>query len=110
MPNVSCSKTGENLVWLDFGLKITSVPSGELSAEELDLYQFFFDSDLVWKVDHVDAYGQCWLCVQHDESRYQLLTPLEGTYRTVPCDPAYPVHVDLGRQHTTSIEAVNDGF
>ena len=110
MPNVSCSKTGENLVWLDFGLKITSVPSGELSAEELDLYQFFFDSNLVWKVDQVDAYGQCWLCVQHDEFRYQLLTPLEGTYRTVPCDPAYPVHVDLGRQHITSSEAVNDGF
>lgn len=79
------------VAWLDFGIEIISAPSARLCLEERCLYQFFLDSGLVWKVDHIDEYGHCWLCVQHDEGHYESLTPLEGTYRKIPCEPAYPV-------------------
>ncbi|NVZ23169.1 hypothetical protein [Pseudomonas costantinii] len=91
MPCETCQKPDENVIWLNFGIKIISIPSAQLCPQEQDLYRFFFESGLVWRVDHKDAYGQFWLCVQHDEQRYELLTPLPGTYRKVPCDPAYPV-------------------
>lgn len=91
MPCDACRKLGENIVWLDFGIKITNVPEAGLCAQEQDLYQFFYESGLVWKVDHVDSHGQLWLCVQHDEHRYELLAPLPDSYRKVPCDTAYPV-------------------
>lgn len=93
------------VIWLDFGIKIVSVPYAQLSLEEIPLYQFFFTSGLVWKVDHVDAYGQPWLCVQHDESRYEALAPVAGTYRKVPTEQAYPVPTEAGLLRTTFKEA-----
>ena len=91
MPCETCRKLGDDLIWLDFGIKIVDVPYAGLCAEELDLYQFFYESGLVWKVDHVDAEGHFWLCVQHDEHHYELLTPVIGSYRRVSCDTPYPV-------------------
>lgn len=91
MPCETCKKLGEHLTWLDFGIKIISVPHANLCTEELALYQFFYDSGLVWKVDHIDSYAQLWLGVQHDEHRYELLTPVVGSYQKVPCNTPYPV-------------------
>lgn len=79
------------LTWLDFGLQITCVPNAEISPQEQGLYRFFFESGLVWKVDHVDAYGDYWLCVQHGEHSYETLAPVAGSFTKVPCDPPYPV-------------------
>ncbi|WP_455826712.1 hypothetical protein [Pseudomonas graminis] len=81
----------EDWVWLDFGIKISHVPDIQMDTQEQALYRFFFESNVVWKVDHVDGHGQLWLCVQHDEHRYQLLNPVARTYQKVPCDPPYPV-------------------
>ena len=69
------------LTWLDFGLQITCVPNAEISPQEQGLYRFFFESGLVWKVDHVDAYGDYWLCVQHGEHSYETLAPVAGRRR-----------------------------
>lgn len=78
------------LAWLDFGIEIISVPTARISLAEQRLYQFFFDSGLICKADHIDRFGQPWLCVQHDASSYESLAPLPGSYRQVPSVP-YPV-------------------
>ncbi|MBT1260142.1 MULTISPECIES: hypothetical protein [Pseudomonas] len=91
MPCETCQRLGESVTWLDFGIKITRLPVIPLCPKEQDLYRFFVESHLVWKVDHLDAYGQFWLCVQYDEQRYELLAPLPGTYEKILCDPPYPV-------------------
>ncbi|MDQ0981442.1 hypothetical protein QFZ45_004620 [Pseudomonas synxantha] len=82
---------GHNLTWLNFGLQITSVPYAEISLQEQCFYRFLFESGLVWKIDHVDAYGDYWLCVQHDEHSYEMLAPVAGSFKKVPCDSPYPV-------------------
>lgn len=101
MPRENAPQSSERVTWLDFGIKIISVPYAQLSVEETALYQFFFTSGLVWKVDHVDAYDRLWLCVQHDEGRYELLAPVEGTYRKVPSEQPYPVPTEASHQRTT---------
>ncbi|WP_073524330.1 hypothetical protein [Pseudomonas fluorescens] len=80
----------DELVWLDFGIEIISVPTAGPCLEEQCLYRFFYESGLVWKVDHIDHLGQPWLGVQHRAYSYESLTPLPGSFRQVPGEP-YPV-------------------
>lgn len=93
MPCEACTGVTEDPVvaWIDYGIEIINVPVTRLCLEEHCLYRFFYESNLVWKVDHIDCLSQPWLVVQHAEHHYESITPIPGSFRMVPADTPYPV-------------------
>ncbi|WP_095108656.1 hypothetical protein [Pseudomonas sp. Irchel 3E20] len=81
---------GGRLVWLTQGIQLTQV-ADDATDEERRCYQLLLGSGLVWKVDHLDEYGQPWLALQWSAEHWETLRPAPGSFRWVDTGAAYPV-------------------
>ncbi|WP_407313721.1 hypothetical protein [Pseudomonas sp. nanlin1] len=85
---------GDRLHWLDYAVRIVTVPDGLDSAAQ-NVYHLLLDSGLAWKVDHIDAWGQLWLRLQRVNDQadelYEAIRLEPGSFQRVPHDPVYPV-------------------